>query len=457
MSARGAVFVVLLLVPLAVPAAADAAFAQRTDDGVLEVSGGSERNSLTVSLSGDEYQVSDGAGMRAGSGCTRVNATTARCSTAQVRQFLAKLGGGNDEFSGTAEGHVLFVKGGGGADSLTGGPGAEDFDGGDGDDTVAGGDGYDALEGGAGNDIVSGGEGGDGVAGGPGNDDLSGGPGNDTLDPGAGPGGPSAPDSDTLSGGEGDSDQVPYFQRWTSVTVTIDGVANDGGVDERDNVRTDVEVVSGGFVDDELRGGPGDERLYGGWGSDLLDGGGGHDTVDGSDGDDKVRGGAGSDAVYGGLGDDTVDGGAPGLRRGDKGDVLDGGPGADDISGGAGVDAVSYASATGPVVVTLNGRPGDGPRDEGDNIERDVEHVLSGAGADRLRGTTADNTLESGGGDDHVNGGGGNDTIFMGAGSDVTRTRDGLADDVHCGPGEDVAFVDARDTVAGCERVYRNG
>ena len=45
-----------------------------------------------------------------------------------------------------------------------------------------------------------------------------------------------------------------------------------------------------------------------------------------------------------------------------------------------------------------------------------------------------------------LNGGTGNDTLFA---------RDGQRDLVLCGPGRDVAYVDRKDKVSGCEVIRR--
>ncbi|MFC7494054.1 MULTISPECIES: Calx-beta domain-containing protein [unclassified Nocardioides] len=101
------------------------------------------------------------------------------------------------------------------------------------------------LEGGAGNDTLE-------VrsttsvpttfVGGPGTDTLKGGAGADTFDQGAAPDG-----ADDMTGGGG-ADVADYSKRpLDSVTVTRDGVADDGAAGEGDNVRGDVEsVLEGG-------------------------------------------------------------------------------------------------------------------------------------------------------------------------------------------------------------------
>jgi Ca2+-binding RTX toxin-like protein len=443
-----------MFVPLALPATAHAAVAQRMSSGELDVAGGSERNTVTIALVNGSFVVKDEAGMDDGAGCSPVDANTTSCPAAPVRYITVELGAGNDKFSATAR-QTMQVDGQGGADDITGGPFGDNLTGGAGNDTVAGGDGGDDVTGGSGDDSVDGGASNDGVAGGPGNDTVNGGDGNDGIYPDAGPSGPTAPDDDVLAGGDG-IDQAVYIDRTTSVAVSIDGVANDGARGEHDDVRPDVEEVSGGLADDDLRGSPADESFYGRWGDDHIDGGGGSDRVDGEDGNDTVNGGAGFDDVRGGPGNDKLDGSVPGLVGVDEGDVLFGGPGADEIAGGDGVDAVSYAEARGPVVVTFDGQPGDGPPGEGDNLQPDVEHVISGAGDDTLTGARADNIIETGDGEDYADGGRGHDKIATGDAFDVVRARDGIADAVNCGGSNDFAIVDVHDAVAAsCETVDR--
>ena len=56
-------------------------------------------------------------------------------------------------------------------------------------------------------------------------------------------------------------------------------------------------------------------------------------------------------------------------------------------------------------------------------------------------------------GDDILDGGGGRDILEGGDGNDEIRARDGIADDVLCGPGTDTAIVDTIDLVTDCETV----
>ena len=63
--------------------------------------------------------------------------------------------------------------------------------------------------------------------------------------------------------------------------------------------------------------------------------------------------------------------------------------------------------------------------------------------------------LTGGQGNDTLDGAGGADTLAGGEGDDTIAARDGVADAIDCGVGNDTATVDALDTVSGCETVVR--
>ncbi len=72
------------------------------------------------------------------------------------------------------------------------------------------------------------------------------------------------------------------------------------------------------------------------------------------------------------------------------------------------------------------------------------DRIVGGAGADRIYGR---------GGDDCLTGGPGRDSLRGGSGDDSVQARDGVAELVDCGAGDDLAAVDPKDTVRGCERL----
>jgi Ca2+-binding RTX toxin-like protein len=245
------------------------------------------------------------------------------------------------------------------------------------------------------------------------------------------------------------------------------------------------EVVAGGDGNDTLTGGPGD---------DLLDGGNGNDTLTGDGGRDELRGGDGDDALDGDRFDDPA------------ADVIDGGPGNDLAEGWAQPDHHPNP----PASVTLNGQADDGRPGEGDNvsgIERVTAHVsgtvelsdaadtvemwanldygastiktfggddqvTAGNGSEAIDGGTGNDRIDAGYGDDTIVGGPGRDQISadkagsecglfescsLPIGNDVVDVRDGEADSVSCGFGDDNVQADSIDTVApDCEHVTRS-
>ena len=249
---------------------------------------------------------------------------------------------------------------------------------------------------------LSGGAGDDVLLGAVESDDLIGGSGADLID-----GGPTAGPNDDFGG----LDRAIYTDHATAVTVHLDGIANDGSVDEGDNVLRNIDVVIGGA---------GNDRLVGNLRANELDGRGGQDTLIGSGGADRLSGGRGNDTIWAGRGNDTVEG-----EVGD--DWIAAGPGGDDIFGG-----------------DLDGSDG----------------IHEGLSPD----THGDDTISGGDGADFVLGQGGNDRIFGRAGKDLlmgSRGRDllvsfhdGAPDLVRGGPAFDEAFVDGLDTVSAVELIH---
>jgi hypothetical protein len=199
-----------------------------------------------------------------------------------------------------------------------GGTGADELEG--------GGTGTVALYGGPGNDALSNQGGGQAV--------LDGEGGNDTFGSFTDPGirGP-----DVINGGPG-RDEVSYGQLSHdafsppkySVTVTLDGLPNDGTPGEHDNVLNNIESVTAAGPNDRLVGNSGANALTES-GTGTVIGGGGNDRLSTLNG--RVYGGSGNDHLYldgnfftnplktraaahGGPGDDTI-----GARNGTKDSV----------------------------------------------------------------------------------------------------------------------------------------
>lgn len=269
---------------------------------------------------------------------------------------------------------------------------------------VTGGAGDDTLTGGTGADIISGGAGDDTITGGAGDDTLNGDDGDDTFSEGS-----AASGADVFYGGAG-TDLVSYASRTNAVTVTIENSANDGESGELDNVRSDVENITGGAGDDTITGSSSANVIDGGAGDDTLNGGAGNDTFSQGTADD------GSDVINGGSGDDTVD----------------------------------YSGRTAALTVTMGDlTANDGLAGEADDIGADVENVDCGTGDDTVTGNDLDNVIDGGAGDDVLSGGAGNDELFGGAGDDTLNgdagddTLDGAAgtNTLDCGAGQgDIGF-----------------
>ena len=261
-------------------------------------------------------------------------------------------------------------------------------------DTLIGTKKHDVLCGLGGNDVLIGRGG---------NDLLDGGAGNDVLTGGAG--------SDTLFGGTG-SDTADYSDHTGTVTVSLDGVRNDGSAGELDLVMSSVENLTGGRGADRLRGNTSNNVLDGGAGSDTLLGSAGLDTIIGGTGSDTLDGGAGNDTFNGGTGSNT-------LKGGTGNDLLLGGTGADTFLGGDDDDTVSYADHTGGVTVGIDGIADDGIAGEGDNVITDVENLIGSSGPDVLTGSATDNVLDGRDGDDTLIGLPGSNTLLGGNGNDI--------------------------------------
>ncbi len=240
------------------------------------------------------------------------------------------------------------------------------------------------LSGGASNDVLYGG---------PLGDTLNGGDANDTLVPGKG--------ADRLNGGNG-NDYADYGTRTAALTLSIDGVANDGEAGEGDNLGTDVEALIGGSGNDRLVGSDAANSL---WGQD---------------------------------GDDTVDGRA----------------GGDWLNGGAGFDTADYSSRIRSLTLSLDAVWNDGEAGENDGLGLDFERIVGGWASDTLTGGTGADRLDGGAGNDTLNGGLGADDLYGNAGADSLQSRDLLIDKVDCGADKDTVTGDLIDLLVNkvCEK-----
>jgi len=213
-------------------------------ESVTFVAGSGETNHLHVLYTLDSVTMTDtGTPIAAGPGCTSLSPEEAVCLVATLRIHVA-LGDLGDSLSSTWARELFF--GSGRPPPFP--PGREArFDGGAGDDT---------LESAT---VDLGGHA----------EFLNGGPGNDVLIDGAGAthtyydGGPGA---DVFEG----IGTLTYADRLNPITVTTDGLANDGESGEGDQVPSTLWRVVGGTAGDTIvggyliDGGPGDDTLTGG-------------------------------------------------------------------------------------------------------------------------------------------------------------------------------------------------
>lgn len=238
---------------------------------------------------------------------------------------------------------------------------------------------------------------------------------------------------------------VTYADRTVGVSVSPDGVANDGEPGEGDDVGPTFDRIEGGSGDDELHAIDAPEFrtwIYGSSGNDRLFGGPGADELIGAGGDDSLLGAAGRDELDGGLGGDL-------LRGGDDHDL------------------VLFKSAYG-VDVTLDDRPGDGAPGENDDAGSDIESVSGTPQHDRIVGSDGPNVIQTLAGGDYVDAAGGADSVYGGgpgsriiggAGPDYFQAvgdrgtfeaRDGERDEIFCGGGHNTYSTDPFDTFVNC-------
>jgi len=239
---------------------------------------------------------------------------------------------------------------------------------------------------------------------------VYGGIGNDTFNEGA-----AASLSETIYGGA-DTDTVTYTGRTGAVTVTVGATANDGESGELDDIKSDVEVVTGGSGNDTMTAATGVAVTFnGGAGNDTLIGDSGNDTLNGEAGNDTLRGAAGNDILNGGDNDDTFD----------EETASNGG---DTFNGGLGTDTVDYSARTVALTVTMDGvAANDGETGENDNVKADVENIIGSTVADNITGNASANRIKGGLGNDILAGGLGDDTFDEGAATSGLDTISGGA------------------------------
>ena len=423
-----------------------------------------QANDIVIIEASTSFLIEDrgnGATLTPGSGCTAGAVNIVSCPRAPVSSITVSTGDMDDKVANVTT-YMSTLLGEAGDDRLSGGSGVDTLDGGSGSDVFDGGPGGDTFTGGSEPDYVtystritpvladSDGVADDGTSGENDNvgadvETLIGGLAADTLTGNALDNGlDGGPGADRLNGGPG-NDYLLYWTRNAAVTVTFDGIANEGEAGENDIVGADVESAIGGDGADSLTGDAGPNTLLGADGNDTIVGAGGADALVGSSGIDFLDGAGGSDQLSGGAGNDGLDGGS-------DADTLDGGIDADLLTGGAGVDSATYSDRAAPVTADLDGLADDGETGEGDTLSGDIENLTGGSGNDSLRGDATPNVVVGGPGRDTIDGGPGTDVLDAGPGEDSVSARDQTPDTVSCGTENDAVVSDPADTVAGdCE------
>ena len=336
----------------------------------------------------------------AGSGYDRVNATADYTLADNVEQL--SLSGAANVGTGNSGNNILY--GGASTHGVT-------LDGAGGDDQITGSAYDDTLIGGAGNDVLAGGAG-----------------------------------TNTLAGGDGDD---VYYVSSASDIVTETSAAT-GGFDvvyssvSLASSWANVERVSLTGTASQVTGTAGDDQLYANnaSGSVTLDGSAGNDTLLGSNYNDTLIGGAGNDFLDGGPGADTMTGGG-----GDDVYYIDNvGDAVNELAGG-GFDLV-YSS------INLIAMPA--------NVERvsiydQATLATGGAGDDQLYANNALNgvTLDGGAGNDTLLGSSHDDVLIGGAGNDFIDLSFGGNDLIRllAGSGSDYVSGFDADPAGGQDRI----
>ncbi len=157
----------------------------KSDSYNVLLAGGSEPNTIQISLSADgrSYTIDSAVPLEVGGNVCQNppgNPYELVCRATMVSGFEVNAGSGDDSVTVAKDVRVpVTMRGGGGNDTLTGGAGPDKLLGGEGDDRLVGNGGPDLLYGGPGNDKILGGWSNDLLRGGPGEDLLAGGPGDD--------------------------------------------------------------------------------------------------------------------------------------------------------------------------------------------------------------------------------------------------------------------------------------
>ena len=363
-------------------------------------------------------------------------------------------GGGDDSFTADAGldalGFKLDVDGGIGNDTLDGGDGADLITGGDGNDRIVPDDNppntRDDARGDAGDDTI--------VWNGGDDDDLNeGGDGNDTIEVNGAP----LPEQFTVKPSPV-AGRVIFDRLNTPPGPFNIDIGTAERLDLNMNAGDDTVTADPGFsgLRLDVEGADGNDSIDGGDAPDLLSGGNGNDRIAGDNNPANTR-----DESRGDAGDDMLV-----WNPGDGDDLNEGGDGNDTVEvngGGGGEQFTVKPSATAGRVQFDRTGPSPVPGPFNLDIGTSESLVLNaGGGDDTIEGAKGlagliKSTLNGDDGNDRITGTDGEDRLSGGKGSDILRARDKAEDLVDCGSGLDLARVDRRDFVRGCNIVLGGG
>ena len=297
-----------------------------TDDVNKSLDDGDETLDVTIS-NGNEITDGEHSETVEGNGKFIVNAENGNdkviISSIDDADFDIVINGGDGDdyidLSGLTmtNGHVVYINGGAGVDTIIGAQGLniifgdtgvirideeKDEDGEHKEYRIVAEAKVDANK--AGGDIILGGSGSDIIFGGAGNDQIDGGKGNDYI---FGDGGVwSSAVLDAAWNAISDDEKKNMTLDELALRVLQENEKLNADILDRDSIHvTHTEIgLDGG--NDTLIGGDDDDEIYGGIGDDHIDGGAGKDVIYGEKGHDRIMGGSGNDTIHGGEGMDIV-------------------------------------------------------------------------------------------------------------------------------------------------------
>jgi Ca2+-binding RTX toxin-like protein len=237
-----------------------------------------------------------------------------------------------------------------------------------------------------------------------------------------------------FSGGPG-TDSVSYaiFTSTGPISVSLDDLSGDGPLGG-DNVRSDVEVVTGTIFNDTLTGSSHSETLIGGPGDDVITGGGNEDMLSGGLGNDTI---VGSGSLDGGEGENSVTRrkypwrinnivalGIVGTPQDDLLTVRSLGANVLEVQLNENVSTVLIDQVT---TVRIDGLAGDDRmvlRLDDDMRALDIR-IYGSEGNDTIHGSDHDERVYGGEGNDWINANGGGDIVYGESGHDRLFGGDG--------------------------------